>query len=74
MEATNSSAPRTVTDSFDAKCNRCGRVMYSEAVVGTLTEAGYVYELRVSGSYRQACDAEGTPCGPRIPTCDCKEG
>lgn len=53
----------------EAKCSKCGAVVYTESLV---EENGVNIERIVCGSFRQALTADGEPTGPVIPFCNCK--
>ncbi len=70
MDAIKLPQPRVMQTSAVARCNRCSATVYTETVV---EEHGKPIERIVTGTFRQALDADGQPTGPVIPFCNCED-
>lgn len=69
MEAVRLDQPRRQETACEAKCSKCGEVVYCETIVEV---DGFPVERVVTGTFRQALDSDGNPSGPVIPFCNCK--
>ncbi len=66
--------PRKISDTAELACKLCGEIVYTETQISEVTEAGdTVHHRFVSGRFLQKTDADGSPKGPVIPMCICKD-
>lgn len=69
MDSAKFPQPTSQETTCEAKCNKCGRVVYTETFV---EENGVTIERIVTGSFRQSVTGDGEINGPVVPFCNCE--